>query len=324
MIRHLIASAALGAALVVPATAHAQVKWDLASGYAAFNFHVKNLAQFADDVQRATNGQLQITLHPGASLYKMPEIKRAVQGEQIQAGEFFLPNFQNEWPLFGTDGLPFLTAGYDDAFKLYQAQKPFLQKKLDQQNMVLLYSVPWPPQGIYSKMPIQSGADLKGRKWRTYSPMLARIGELLGAQPATIQEADLAQALATGVVEAFATSSSTGVDNKVYEQLNYYTNVAGWIPKNAVVVNKRVFNALDQATRDAVMRAAAAAETRGWAMSRQVDADSIAALKAAGMQVQEPTAQLRADLQKVGEAILTEWLKSAGDDGKALLDAYRQ
>jgi len=306
------------------AMVQAQSKWDLASAYPAFNFHTRNLAQFADDVRQATNHQLDITVHSGASLFKMPEIKRAVQGGQVQAGEFFLVSFQNEWPVFAADGLPFLTSSYEDAFKLYRAQKPLLQEKLEQQGMVLLYAVAWPPQGIYSKTPIHSGADLRGTKWRTYSPATARIGELLGAQPATIQEADLAQALATGVVQALATSSTTGADNKLYEHLNYYYNVQAWIPKNVVVANKRAFMALKPAVQHAIRSAAEQAEARGWVMSRQVDAESVAVLKANGMQVEEPSAQLRADLQKVGETILAEWLKQAGTQGQALLDAYRQ
>jgi len=325
MKKHFAARCLAAATLALSAAAaQAEIKWDLASGYPAFNFHTRNLAQFADEVRAATNNQLNITLHPGASLFKMPEIKRAVQGNQVQAGEFFLVSFQNEWPIFGADGLPFLTANYDEAFKLYQAQKPLLQAKLDQQGMVLLYAVAWPPQGIYSKTPIASGADLKGKKWRAYSPTTARIGELLGTQPATIQEADLAQALATGVVETLVTSSATGADNKLYENLKYYYNVQAWIPKNVVVVNKRDFAALDKATQDALLAAAAQAETRGWAMSRQVDAESIATLKANGMQVEEPSAQLRQDLQAVGTTILAEWSKQAGADGTRLMDAYRK
>lgn len=325
MTRRLLSATLFSASLALACgAASAQTKWDLASAYPAFNFHSKNLAQFAEDVKQATNNQLLITTHPGASLFKAPEIKRAVQGNQAQAGEFFMVSFQNEWPIFGADGLPFLTANYDEAFKLYQAQKPLLQKKLDQQGMVLLYAVAWPPQGIYSKTPINSAADLKGKKWRAYSPTTSRIAELVGAQPATIQEADLSQALATGVIETLMTSSSTGVDNKLFENLKYYYNVQAWIPKNAIVANKRAFEALDKATQEAVLKAAAQAENRGWSVSRQVDAESIAKLKAAGMQVEEPSAQLKADLQKVGETILAEWSSKAGDEGKTLLDAYRK
>ncbi|MDF3823439.1 TRAP transporter substrate-binding protein DctP, partial [Leptospira sp. 96542] len=180
----------------------AQTKWDLPAAYPATNFHTENLTQLAADVDKATGGKLKITVHANASLFKATEIKRAVQGGQAQMGEILLVNFANEWLPFGADGLPFLADSYDSAFKLYQAQKPLLQKKLDEQGMALLYTVAWPPQGIYAKKPINSAADLKGVKWRAYSPATARIAELVGAQPVTVQAAEFAQALATGVVES--------------------------------------------------------------------------------------------------------------------------
>ncbi|CAM3669976.1 TRAP transporter substrate-binding protein [Castellaniella denitrificans] len=323
MKRRTFFATALVAGLGLTVQAQAATQWDLASAYPAFNFHSQNLVQFAKDVDAATQGDLKITVHSGASLFKMPEIKRAVQGNQAQAGEFFMVSFQNEWQPFGVDGLPFLASNYEEAWKLYQAQKPALEKKLGQQGMVLLYAVAWPPQSIYSNKPINSGADLKGMKWRVYSPTTARIGELVGAQPVTIQEAELSQALATGVIEGLITSSATGADNKLYENMKYFTNVRAWIPKNAVVANKKAVEALSPASRDALMKAAAAAEQRGWEASRKVDADSIAKLKAGGMEIVEPSAQLKADLDKVGDTVIQEWTAKAGDEGKQILDAYR-
>jgi TRAP-type C4-dicarboxylate transport system substrate-binding protein len=235
-----------------------------------------------------------------------------------------LANFSNEWAIYAADGLPFLADSYDESMKLYRAQRPLMEKKLADQGMVLLYSVAWPPQGIYSKKPINSVADLKGSKWRAYSPTTARIGELVGAQPVTVQAAELAQALATGVVEANMTSGATGVDSKLFEHLKYYYDVQAWLPKNAVIVNKRAFDALDKPTQEAVVKAAAAAEARGWAESRKVNEDTLATLKKNGMEVLPPSAQLKADMKRVGDTILKEWLDRAGAEGKALLDAYRR
>ncbi|MFY7905772.1 MAG: C4-dicarboxylate ABC transporter substrate-binding protein, partial [Burkholderiaceae bacterium] len=150
------------AALAFGSTSFAQTKWDLPAAYPATNFHSVNLTAFAADVDKASGGKLKITVHPGASLFKAPEIKRAVQGGQAQAGEILMAAYQNEWQMFGADGLPFLATSYDDSMKLYRAQKPILEKKLAEQGMALLYSVPWPPQGIYSKKPLNSAADLKG------------------------------------------------------------------------------------------------------------------------------------------------------------------
>ena len=306
------------------ASAGAQTKWDLPSAYPASNMHTQNLTQFVKDVDAATGGKLKIQIHDNASLFKAPEIKRAVQGAQAQLGEILLANFQNEWQIFGVDGLPFLADSYDASMKLYKAQKPFLEKKLAEQGMVLLYAVAWPPQGIYTKKPVNNAADLKGIKWRAYSPATARIAELVGAQPVTVQAAEFSQALATGVVESTMTSGATGVDSKLYEHLKYYYDTQAWLPKNALIMNKKAFDALDKPVQEAVLKAAADAETRGWAASRRVNEDTLAKLKAEGMQVVPPSSQLKADMAKVGDTMLKEWLDKAGPDGKALIDAYRK
>ena len=300
----------------------AQTKWDLPTAYPATNFHTVNLTQFVADVDRLSGGKLKIALHPNASLFKAPEIKRAVQGGQAQAGEILLTNFSNEWQIYAADALPFLADSYDEATKLYRLQKPLLEKKLGEQGMMLLYSVPWPPQGLYSKKPINSAADLRGIKWRAYSPSTARIADLIGAQAVTVQAAEFQQALATGVVESTMTSGATGVDSKLFEHLKFYYDVQAWIPKNAVLVNRKAFDALDKPTQDAVMKAAADAEARGWTESRRVNTSTMETLRNNGMTVVPPSPQLKADLKRVGDTMLKEWLEKAGAEGKTLVDAY--
>lgn len=314
-------SGALLAGLAV--SAGAQTKWDLPSAYPASNMHTENLAQFVKDVDAATGGKLKIQVHDNASLFKAPEIKRAVQGGQAQAGEILLVNFQNEWPLWGIDGIPFLATSYADSFKLYQASKATLQKKLGEQGMVLLYAVAWPPQGIFTKKQVASAADMKGIKWRAYSPATARIGELVGAQPVTVQQAELSQAMATGVVESYMSSGSTGYDTKTFEHLKFFADTQAWLPKNAVIANKKAFDALDKATQDGLLKAAAEAEQRGWTASERKTGEYLDLLKKNGMTVYPPSAQLKADMQKVGETMLKEWLDKAGPEGKAVVDAYR-
>lgn len=322
-----IPSTLLGVALgavVAAGSAQAQTQWDLPAAYPATNFHSVNLQQFADEVKAASAGKLVITVHAGASLFKAPEIKRAVQGGQAQIGEILLVNFANEWPIFGADGLPFLADSYDSAMKLYAAQKPLLQKKLGEQGMMLLYAVPWPPQGIYSKRAVNSAADLKGLKWRAYSPATARIAELVGAQPVTVQAAELSQAMATGVVESYMSSGSTGADTKTYEHLKFWYDTQAWLPKNAVIVNKAAFDKLDKATQDVLMKAGAGAEIRGLAASQRVNSESLDKLRAGGMQILPPSPALKADLQKVGETMLKEWLDKAGPEGQALVDSFHK
>ena len=304
-------------------SATAQTKWDLPSAYPASNFHTENLVQFAKDVDAATGGKLKIQVHDNASLFKAPEIKRAVQGGQAQAGELLMVNFQNEWPLWGLDGIPFLATSYAESRKLYQASKETVQKKLAEQGMMLLYAVAWPPQGIFTKKQVNSAADLKGIKWRAYSPATARIAELVGAQPVTVQQAELSQAMATGVVESYMSSGSTGYDTKTYEHLKFFADTQAWLPKNAVIANKKAFDALDKATQDGLLKAAAEAEARGWATSERKTNEYLDLLRKNGMTVYAPSAQLMTDMRKVGDTMLKEWLDKAGAEGKAVVDAYR-
>lgn len=320
--RHLIACASLGLALA--AGAQAQVKWDLPAAYPATNYHSENLVQFANDIDKATGGKLKITVHANASLFKAPEIKRAVQGGQAQIGEILMVNFSNEWPIWGADGVPFLADSYDEAVKLWKAQRPLLEKKLAEQGMMPLYAVPWPPQGIYAKRPLASAADLKGMKWRAYSPQTARIADLVGAQPVTVQAAELTQALATGVVESYMSSGSTGVDSKTYESIKYWYDTQAWLPKNLVIVNKRAFDALEKPVQDAVLKAAADAEVRGLAASKRANTESLDKLKANGMQILPPSAALKADMKKVGDVMIKEWLEKSGAEGKQLFDAFNR
>jgi TRAP-type C4-dicarboxylate transport system substrate-binding protein len=311
-------------AAALAAGASAQTKWDLPAAYPASNFHTENLAQFASDVDKATGGKLKITVHANASLFKANEIKRAVQSGQAPIGEVLLVNFENENPIYGADGIPFLAASYKDARKLATVQKPFLDKLLGAQGMKLLYTVAWPPQGIYVNKELSSVADMRGLKWRAYSPATAKIAELIGAQPVTIQAAELSQALATGVVDSYMSSGSTGYDSKTYEHLKKWYDTQAWLPKNAVIVNKAAFNALDKPTQDALLKAGAEAEARGWAMSRKANTETLDKLKANGMQVVQPSPQLKADMKKVGDTMLKEWLEKAGAEGQQLVDAYRK
>lgn len=312
------------AACAFAAAAPAQTKWDLPAAYPATNYHTENLVQFAGDVEKATGGKLKIQVHPNASLFKAPEIKRAVQSGQAQIGEILLANFDNENAIFSLDGIPFLATSYADSRKLYDAQRPALEKYLGNQGMKLLFSVPWPPQGIYVNKEIHSVADMRGIKWRSYSPATSKIAELIGAQPVTVQAAELSQALATGVVQSYMSSGSTGYDSKTYEHIKYWYDTQAWLPKNAVIVNKRAFDALDPASQAAVTKAAAEAEARGWKVSQEKNEWYKKALTDKGMKIMQPPAKLTADMKQVGTIMLADWEKRAGPEGSAIVAAYRK
>ena len=316
---------AFAAAFALACTAAAaQTKWDMPTPYPATNFHTENIAQFIADVDKAAGGKLKITLHANASLFKAPEIKRAVQGNQAQIGEILISGYSNEDPVYGVDSVPFLATSYADAAKLWKASRKPIEDRFEKQGMMVLFSVPWPPQGIYSSKPLASIADMKGLKMRTYNPYTSRIAELAGAQPVTIQVAELAQAFATGAVNANITSGATGYDTKAWEVVKNFYDTQAWLPKNVVFVNKSAFDALDKATQAAVLKAAADAEARGWKTSEEKNTWYLEQLGKNGMLVAPPSVQLKADFKKIGETMTAEWMKTAGADGQAIVDAYRK
>lgn len=308
----------------VATAAAAQTTWDMPTPYPDGNFHTKTVAAFAADVEKATGGSLKIKVHSAGSLIKHPEIKRAVRQGTAPIGEILESLAANESPVYGFDALPFLATGYDAAKKLYAAQKPFLEKQLASEGLLLLYSVPWPPQGLYAKREIKSVDDLKGLKFRTYNPMIGRIASLAGAIPTQIEVPDLPTAFATGRVDVMITSASTGVDTKAQDYLTHYIDTQAWLPRNIVFVNKAAFDKLKPNEQKALLDAAKVAEERGWKASEEEMAIKTKALKDAKIIVLPPSPELKAGLTKIGETIAAEWAKSAGADGKAMLDAYKK
>ncbi|OGB23790.1 MAG: C4-dicarboxylate ABC transporter substrate-binding protein [Burkholderiales bacterium RIFCSPLOWO2_02_FULL_57_36] len=320
-IRNLLLAATLAASSHV---AMAQAKWDFPTGYSANSFHTENLAQFAADVEKAVDGKLKLQVHPGGSLYKANEIKRAIQTGQVQIGEFILSGASNENPIFGVDSIPFVATSYAEAKKLATVSRPTIEKILAAQGMKLLYTVPWPGQSLYSNKPVTSAADLRGTKMRSYNPATSRIAQLLGAQPATIQLSELGQALATGAVDNFLTSSASGIESKLYEHVKNFYAVNAWLPKNAVVVSQKAFDSVDKPTQDAILKAAATAEDRGWKRSEKLDQEYLKGLADNGMTVSTPSQKLRDELLAIGDTMTAEWLRTSGDEGKRIIDAYKK
>jgi TRAP-type C4-dicarboxylate transport system substrate-binding protein len=315
-----LAAALLGAV----AAASAQTTWDFPTGYSVNSFQTENVIQFAKDVEKSSGGKLRMTVHANGSLYKANEIKRAVQTGQAQIGEFILSGAANENPLFGIDAIPFLASSYPDARRLSDASRPAVEKVLTAQGLKLLFVSPWPGQSLYSIKPVASVADLRGTKMRTYNPATNRIAQLVKAQPATIQLSELGQALATGAVDNFLTSNASGIENKLYEQVRNFYEVNAWLPKNAIVVSQKAFEALSPATQEAVLTAAREAESRGWKTSQEKSREFTAQLAANGMKVGAPGPAFQAELKTIGDTMTAEWLKTAGDQGRQIVETYRK
>ncbi|QFS82653.1 Sialic acid-binding periplasmic protein SiaP precursor [Roseivivax sp. THAF40] len=298
----------------------AQTAWDMATPYPDAEFHTRNIAQFAEDISAATEGGLDITIHSGSSLFKHPEIKRAVQNQFVPIGEVLMANLFNEDPIFGADNIPFIATTYEEAKALWDAQRPLVEEKLAEDGIRLLYAVPWPGQGFYTNKALETGSDIEGLRFRTYNATTARMAELLGAAPTTIEAVEIPQAFSTGIVDAMVTSGATGARTKAWDFTTEFYDLQAWLPKNMIIVNEAAFSGLPEDQQQAILDAAAAAETRGWEMSAAIAEESVSELDA-NMTVHMPSDALKADLGEVGETMAAEWAESVGEEGQTILDA---
>ena len=315
-----------GAAIAITtgvAPACAQVKWNLVSAYPAGNFHTENLSAFAKDIADVTGGKLAITVYPNASLFPATMIASALRVGRAQIGEVLISLHEREAAIFGVDVVPFLATSYSEARRLWVASKRAIERKLAAEGLMVLFAVPWPPQGLYSKMQINSISDMRGLSWRVYNDGTQRIAQIVGANPVRIQAADLSHALATGLIDALMTSSATGYDTKAWETMTYFYDTQAWLPKNITLMNKAAFTQLDNPTQEALLRVAAAAEARGWWRSQDKNKWYLEQLAANGLKVESPTNALKTELHQIGERLTEEWLLKAGADGQVVLDEYK-
>lgn len=312
----------LTAAILAAVAAHAE-NWNMATPYPDNEFHTQNVKQFIKDVEQATDGKIKITLHSGASLYKAPEIFKAVRSGQAELGELLISSLGNDDPIFKVDTLPFLATNYAESQKLWAASREAVAKKLDEKGVVLLYVIAWPGQNLYTKDAFTSLDYFKGKKMRSYNALTAQIATELGASPVTVEAADVAQAFSTGQIEAMITSPITGVSTQAWDYVHNYTEVNAWLPKNMIFISKKEWRKLDKDTQDKILAAAAKAEEAGWKESEAASQEMLGVLKEHGMHIAQPNDAMKADLQKIGDKLAAEWQKEAGAQGEAILKAYR-
>lgn len=315
---------ALTAASVVAFTATGVMaeKWDMPMAYAATNFHSEMGVAFADKAREYTNGEVDITVHPGGSLFGGGDIKRAVQTGQVPIGERLMSAHANENAMFAWDNLPFVATTYEDNAKLWDVAKDTVNEALAEQNLVALYSCPWPGQGFYFNKAVTSSDDISGLKFRSYNAATAQIAEELGMVPVQVEAAELSQALATGVAEGFISSGATGHDRKVWEHQSHYYKVNAWMPRNYVMVNKQVWDGLSDASKAGLQKAATETGAACAAKSEELANWYFEQLEANGMQVIDAGPEFLAELQAIGAKMQAEWLDKTGEAGQGILDAF--
>ena len=312
----------LAAAATVMAGPALADTWDMPMAYSGSNFHSVTGAEFAQCVTTGTGGEIEIVTHPGGSLFAGADIKRAVQTGQVPIGERLLSGHQNENALFGVDSIPFLVSSFEEHDVLWEIAEPYIEDLLAEQNLVLLYSVPWPPQGLYFNQEVNSVADMEGIRFRSYSNATNRLAELTGMLPVTIEAAEISQAFATGVASSMVSSGATGYDRRVWESLSHFYEVDAWLPRNYIMVNAEVWEGTSEANQNVINACAELAEYAGTWRAKEYTGFTLQGLRDGGMTVGPASETMKNELKEIGETMTAEWLEAAGDKGKAIVDKF--
>jgi len=300
-------------------TAWSAERWDMAAAYSPKEYITSSYIAFAKKVAKSTDGALKIKVHASGSLVKGTEIFSAVESGKVQIGAFLLGAQARQAPIFGIDTVPFLATSVDKAWELYQVSKNELGYELKERNMKLLFTAVWPPQGLFTKVKLNSIADMKNMRFRAYDEGTAQLARLMGAIPTITEATEIRQTFASGAAESMISSSATGVFHQVWDYVEYFYEGNAWYPKSAVVVNLQAWNKLDGITREALMEAGAEAEKSVWEAMVNTNESYKRTMTHNGIKVIQPSSKLREDFIKIGDTTASDWVEAAGDRGKRIL-----
>ncbi len=322
----LLSLASLAFLLVVSTQVPAQTKWDLTNEYAFNSFIGVGNQQFADDLKKRSGGEVIVAPHFGGALgFKSKDVLDVVGRGAVPLGDAAVGFWIGIDPIFQLSLLPFLVADTKEAFELYQIGKPYYSKVLLKNNQYLLYAVPWPPNGIWSKRPLTSANALNGLKIRTLDPASTNVFKTLNAIPQQLAWADVVPMLATGGIEAVLTSADGGSSAKFWDHVSHFSAINFAWALSMLTVNKDAFDKLSDKNKKAVRDVAGEVEARRWAAL-----DEIVQMRYVEMRTKNVTvvpaipAEMRARMIKASETSVQDWVATMGPDGKAIIEKFQQ
>lgn len=315
------AAAIVFAGLATPALA--ETHWDLPLTWAPDNYMVQNARKFADAVKEATGGEVVITLHPGGSLgYKGPEMLSAVRDGLVPIGDVFLNQQVGDEPLLGIQSLPYLMDSFEEMIEFQAYFRPLLDEIAARNNQKVIYTIPSPQQQIYTKVEIKTFADFSGIKIRSYDAASTKVFESAGMTPVQLPWGEVIPSLATGAIDAVATSAPFAVDGSFWEFLKYgYPTRQSW-NLNAITVNLDAWADLDEEHRKAIEELGARLEPEFWQSAQDTDAAQMKVLEEQGMINGTIDDDIRAQLREKSVPLREAELKALGETAIKMVEAF--
>jgi TRAP-type C4-dicarboxylate transport system substrate-binding protein len=300
----------------------AQTDWDLTTSWGANNFHAQSAIAFADAVRDATDGAVDITVHlSGETGVKITENLAAVENGIVQMSDMLLFLQAGEEPFLSVDTLPYLIQGQDEMKTWLEVAGPTYDAIFERHNQKVLYYVPWPSPGVYTKAPVVSADDMNGLRIRSFNATSFTFLEKMGAAPVELPFEELATAVAAGTVDGAATSTSTGANSKLYQFTGNFNPLNWSMSPDAVTVNLDAWNSLTDQERETIQGLADEMEVDFWAASAQEDASKAAVLVENGMVISAADESLKAKMADAGKAMWAEFFVTV-PEAQAVVEAY--
>lgn len=297
-------------------------QWQMPVAHDVNHFQTQLAVSFAQQVRTSTEGKISIEPVAQGKLFRGEQILGAVKNNLAAIGLRLMSAQDHDDLLFQLDALPFLAKNYREAFKLYKASKPEIEKVLQAKGVKFLYAIPWPAQGLYSRVEIKSVEDLRGLSYRPYSKLTQSFGEKLGLKPLIMPANELAKVIKKKQLDVLFGSALAAQSAKFADYFGYWYELQAWLPKSMMVMNLKRWESLTKQEREALTAAARKIESRGWVKSKQISEQAKLQLSNAGVSVEHFNSSVQRQFEVLGLGVVDQWLLNIGDKGRYVLERY--
>ena len=242
--RHLIAALAAGAITVAAQTPvkAADINLTYAFFAPAGSFPGRQMAHWADELAKRTDGKVAVKTFPGGTLLGAREMYDGVTSGVADIG-LGAPSYDpGRFPLTSGMSTPI---GFPNATvasqTLWALTKEFKPKEYENYKLIAMFTTE--PGHIQSREPVRSLADISGMKLRAAGTGVAVLDKL-GAAPVGMPMPEVPQSIQTRVIDGVLTSREVLKDFRLAESLKYVTDYPSVVVTFAAVMDRKRWDAL--------------------------------------------------------------------------------